>query len=117
MLRCDRQLHYQDDINLQQKNIWVNYIYTNIDLVSVFLLLYIIHILTLIFVLHDLKLYISCKQLSIHNIWNMSIIIIHSIHIFTIYKVLSLVGHSAAEKYISLNVYCRLVVHILSHER
>ena len=76
MCKCDRQLHYQDNSNLMPTKVRMNFIYKNIHIVSLLLMLYNIYIfllLRLIYDVSDFKFHALWKQLNIHNIWNMSI--------------------------------------------
>ena len=74
MYKCDRQLHYQDNSNLPPTTIWMNFIYKNIYIVSLLLMLYIIYIFLLLRLMYDMsKFHALWKQLNIHNIWNISI--------------------------------------------
>ena len=101
MYKCDRQLHYQDNSNLLPTKIWMNYIYKNIYIVSSLLMLYIIYIFLLsrlIFDVSDFKFHALWKQLNIHTIWNMSIMMCIKDVITVMYYVLK--GYRGADNYI-----------------
>ena len=101
MYKCDRQLHYQDNSNLLPTKGWMNFIYKNIYIVSLLLMLYIIYIfllLRLICDVSDFKFHALWKQLNIHNTWNMSIMMCIENVTTVMYYVLK--GYRGAENYI-----------------
>ena len=101
MYKCDRQLHYQDNSNLPPTKIWMNFIYKNIYIVSLLLMLYIVYIFLLLRLMYDVsdfKFHALWKQLNIHNIWNISIMMCIEDVTTVMYYVLK--GYRGAENYI-----------------